>query len=61
MDWIKQKVDRLFKELNAARGDFCHNPITGTSFVWGDDPIEPQKGTPAGRCSLAKSSPSAHH
>jgi hypothetical protein len=36
-------VDRLFRETGAARGDLCKNPITGATFVWGDDPIKPQK------------------
>ena len=40
---IVKDVDRLFNEMGAACGDYCHNPITGASFVWGVDPIEPQK------------------
>ena len=40
---IEREVDRLFDEMGAARGDCCHNPITGASFVWGVDPIEPEK------------------
>lgn len=40
---IIRKVDRLFNELNAKRGDYCVNPVTGGRFIWGDDPVEPQK------------------
>ncbi len=40
---IEIEVDRLFREMGAASGDYCHNPITGASFVWDVDPIEPQK------------------
>ena len=36
-------VHRLFRDMGAARGDYRHNPITGASFVWGDDPIKTQK------------------
>jgi hypothetical protein len=40
---IEREVDRLFNEMGAAPGDFCRNPVTGTSFVWGRSPIKPQK------------------
>jgi hypothetical protein len=40
---IEDEVDRLFNDLNAERGDYCVNPVTGGSFIWGDDPVEPQK------------------
>ena len=40
---IEIQVDRLFGEMGATPGDYCRNPITGASFVWGVDPIEPQK------------------
>jgi hypothetical protein len=40
---IEKEVDRLFSEAKAKRGDFCVNPVTGGHFVWGEDPIEPQK------------------
>jgi hypothetical protein len=41
--FIERKVDALFAEMNAARGDYCTNPVTGGHFIWGDDPIAPQK------------------
>jgi hypothetical protein len=40
---IEGLVDRLFSEIKAKRGDCCNNPITGGGFVWGLDPIGPQK------------------
>jgi hypothetical protein len=40
---IDKEVDRLFTELNAMRGDYCVNPVTGGRFIWGDDPIAAQK------------------
>jgi hypothetical protein len=40
---IEELVDRLFSEINAKRGDQCVNPVTGGHFIWGDDPIAPQK------------------
>ena len=40
---IEKEVDRLFAELNAKPGECCRNPVTGIGFVWGDDPIAPQK------------------
>ena len=40
---IEIEVDRLFGETGATPGNYCRNPITGASFVWGVDPIEPQK------------------
>jgi hypothetical protein len=40
---IVKDVDRLFNEMGATRGDYCRNPITGASFVWGVDPIGAQK------------------
>src|SRR2546423_15330274 len=41
--FIERKVDRLFAEMNAKRGEYCVNPVTGGTFIWGDDPIAPQK------------------
>jgi hypothetical protein len=35
--------DRLFSEIKAKRGECCNNPVTGGGFVWGLDPIAPQK------------------
>ena len=43
MSLIKNEVERLFRLLHAKRGGLCHNPITGAPFVWGVDPVEPQK------------------
>ena len=40
---IEKMVDRLFVEMNAKRGDLCVNPVTSGHFVWGDDPLAPQK------------------
>ena len=40
--FIEREVDQLFR-VGAKRGDYCHNPITGGSFVWGVDPIQSQK------------------
>ena len=40
---IETEVDRLFAEMHARQGDHCRNPITDVSFVWGVDPIGPQR------------------
>src|SRR3954451_24854590 len=40
---IETIVDRLFAKMNAKRGEYCVNPVTGGKFIWGDDPIAPQK------------------
>jgi len=42
---IEEQVDRLFDEIKAKakNRDFCINPVTGGQFVWGMDPIVPQK------------------
>jgi hypothetical protein len=40
---IEELVDRLFCEMDAKRGECCRNPVTGGGFVWGLDPIAPQK------------------
>jgi hypothetical protein len=40
---IEELVDRLFSELEAKYDECCDNPVTGGGFVWGIDPIEPQK------------------
>jgi hypothetical protein len=40
---IEREVDRLFGEIDAKRGSLCVNPVTRGGFVWGDDPIAPQK------------------
>src|SRR5205085_10237213 len=40
---IEKEVDRLFGQINAKRGECCRNPVTGGGFVWGLDPIAPQK------------------
>jgi hypothetical protein len=41
--FIEKQVDRLFCEMDAKRGECCRNPVTGGGFVWGLDPIAPQK------------------
>jgi hypothetical protein len=42
---IEEQVDRLFHEIKAKakNRDFCINPVTGGQFIWGLDPIAPQK------------------
>jgi hypothetical protein len=42
---IEELVDQMFNKIKgtAKRGDLCHNPVTGGCFVWGLDPIAPQK------------------
>jgi hypothetical protein len=40
---IEELVDRLFGEIKAKGGERCENPVTGGGFVWGLDPIVPQK------------------
>jgi hypothetical protein len=41
--FIGPLVDRQFREINAQRGDYCENPVTGGHFIWGEDPIADQK------------------
>lgn len=43
ISFLENKVDQLFAALNAQHGDCCRNPVTGEDFVWGIDPIGPQK------------------
>jgi hypothetical protein len=50
---INKEVDRLFNELDAVRGDYCINPVTGGHFIWGDDPVWVQKED-AARALLAR-------
>ena len=40
---LEKEVDRLFAEIEAKRGESCRNPIIGGGFIWGVDPIAPQK------------------
>jgi hypothetical protein len=40
---IARQVDELFAMIPARYGDNCKNPVTGGGFIYGDDPIEPQK------------------
>lgn len=40
---FKKDVDRLFNQLNPQHGAIVLNPVTESKFVWGVDPIEPQK------------------
>jgi hypothetical protein len=40
---IGREVERLFSETTASHGEVYENPVLGTHFVYGVDPIEPQK------------------
>jgi hypothetical protein len=40
---FKPYVDDLFRQLARPRGHLCDNPITGGGFVYGEDPLGPQK------------------
>jgi hypothetical protein len=40
---IARRVDQLFAEMPARYGDNCRNPVTGGGFIYGEDPIKPQK------------------
>ena len=40
---IKQHVDRLFAEACGPTGELGRNPVTGSQFVWGHDPLAPEK------------------
>jgi hypothetical protein len=42
---IEELVDLQFSKIKATakRGDECENPATGGTFIWGLDPIAPQK------------------
>ena len=40
---IGREVDRLFSETTASHGEVYENPVTGGRFVYGIEPIEPQK------------------
>src|SRR6476659_34629 len=40
---LERLVDQLFTEIGAKLGDNCRNPVIGGGFVWGIDPITPQK------------------
>jgi hypothetical protein len=40
---IEKEVDRRFSEIDAKHGEICRNPIDGGVFVWGVDPIAPEK------------------
>ena len=42
---IRAKVDRLFARIEAQSGTFVCNPVTGSDYVHGVDPIGPQKKT----------------
>ena len=43
MTYFKPYVDQLFAQAKGARGQTGVNPVTGVQFVWGLDPIAPQK------------------
>ena len=40
---IRAKVDRLFARIKASPGTIVCNPVTGSNYVHGVDPIGPQK------------------
>jgi hypothetical protein len=40
---IGREVERLFGQISVQRGELCWNPVTGAEFVYGLDPIKPQK------------------
>ena len=40
---IGREVERLFNKTPVRHGKTCENPVTGGRFVYGVDPIEPQK------------------
>ena len=40
---IGREVERLFSEISCQRGSLCVNPVTGVDFVYGVEPIKPQK------------------
>ena len=40
---IGREVERLFSEISCQRGSLCMNPVTGVDFVYGVEPIKPQK------------------
>ena len=40
---IGREVERLFSETTASHGEVYENPVTGGRFVYGIEPIEPQK------------------
>jgi hypothetical protein len=40
---VDEEVERLFKEHPPLSGEICTNPVTGSDYLGGDDPIEPQK------------------
>jgi hypothetical protein len=40
---IGREVERLFSETTASHGEVYENPVLGTHFVYGVDPIEPEK------------------
>ena len=42
-DLVDRMVDELFGGASFRHGEFCENPVTGGGFVYGFDPIGPQK------------------
>jgi len=50
---IGREVERLFSETPVRHGKTCENPVTGGRFVYGLDPIAPQKDV-ACRALLAR-------
>ena len=50
---VGREVERLFSETTASHGEVYENPVTGGRFVYGIEPIEPQKEV-ARRALLAR-------
>jgi hypothetical protein len=50
---VGREVERLFSETPVRHGKTCENPVTGGRFVYGLEPIEPQKEV-ARRALLAR-------
>ena len=40
---VDREVERLFRKSPPLRGELCSNPVTGSGYVGGIDPIKPQK------------------
>jgi hypothetical protein len=40
---IQARVEHMFRGISKRRGERCQNPVTGGWFLYGDDPIAPQK------------------
>lgn len=40
---VARQVEKLFAKIRGRYGEVCENPVTGSRYVYGVDPIEPQK------------------